>query len=67
MMQANPTHTLFHLDEWGHVIDAKHIGNSAQNGSIIPAKPNLESRTEWLPYLSTPLRDIKIGEELSYD
>jgi hypothetical protein len=63
---SQPNHTFyFHLDD-GHVIDAKHIGNSAKwiNHSC---KPNLEVEQNGYRIFLNALRDIKIGEELSYD
>jgi SET domain-containing protein len=61
-----PNHTFyFHLDD-GHVIDAKYRGNSARwiNHSC---EPNLEANQEGYRVFLTALRDIKVGEELSYD
>jgi uncharacterized protein len=61
-----PNHTFyFHLDE-GHVIDARHTGNSAKwiNHSC---KPNLEAIQDGNRIFLLALRDIKVGEELSYD
>ena len=61
-----PNHTFyFHLDE-GHVIDARHTGNSAKwiNHSC---KPNLEATQDGNRIFLHALRDIKVGEELSYD
>jgi SET domain-containing protein len=61
-----PNHTFyFHLDD-GHVIDAKHTGNSAKwiNHSC---KPNLEADQNGNRIFLNALRDIKEGEELSYD
>ena len=61
-----PNHTFyFHLDD-GHVIDAKHRGNSARwiNHSC---EPNLEANQDGYRVFLTALRNIKIGEELSYD
>jgi hypothetical protein len=62
--QPNPTF-YFHLDD-GHVIDAKHTGNSAKwiNHSC---EPNLEAEQNGNRIFLNALRDIKIGEELSYD
>lgn len=61
-----PNHTFyFHLDD-GHVIDAKHTGNSAKwiNHSC---EPNLEATQDGNRIFLNALRDIKVGEELSYD
>jgi hypothetical protein len=63
---SQPNHTFyFHLDD-GHVIDAKHIGNSAKwiNHSC---EPNLEAEQDGYRIFLNALRDIKVGEELSYD
>jgi len=63
---SQPNHTFyFHLDD-GHVIDAKHRGNSARwiNHSC---EPNLEANQDGYHVFLTALRDIKAGEELSYD
>jgi SET domain-containing protein len=51
MIASQPNHTFyFHLDD-GHVIDARHTGNSAKwiNHSC---EPNLEAESGWLPHLS---------------
>lgn len=61
-----PNHTFyFHLDD-GHVIDAKNGGNFARwiNHSC---DPNLEANQEGYRVFLIALRDIEIGEELSYD
>lgn len=61
-----PHHTFyFHLDD-GHVIDAKYNGNSAKwiNHSCAP---NLEADQDGYRIFLKALRDIKPGEELSYD
>jgi hypothetical protein len=61
-----PNHTFyFHLDD-DNVIDAKNGGNSARwiNHSC---DPNLEANQEGYRVFFTALRNIKIGEELSYD
>ena len=61
-----PNHTFyFHLDD-GHVIDAKYNGNSAKwiNHSC---KPNLESDQDGNRIFLKALRNIEVGEELSYD
>jgi len=63
---SQPNHTFyFHLDD-GHVIDAKHRGNSSRwiNHSC---EPNLEANQDGYHVFLTALRDIKAGEELSYD
>jgi SET domain-containing protein len=63
---SQPNHTFyFHLDD-GHVIDAKNGGNSARwiNHSC---KPNLEANQDGYRVFFTALRNIKVGEELSYD
>lgn len=63
---SQPNHTFyFHLDD-GHVIDAKHTGNSAKwiNHSC---EPNLEAIQDGNRIFLNALRDIKVGEELSYD
>jgi hypothetical protein len=63
---SQPNHTFyFHLDD-GHVIDAKHTGNSAKwiNHSC---EPNLEASQEGYRIFLKALRDIDAGEELSYD
>jgi SET domain-containing protein len=63
---SQPNHTFyFHLDD-GHVIDAKYHGNSARwiNHSC---KPNLESDQDGNRIFLKALRDITVGEELSYD
>ncbi|OPY86550.1 MAG: SET domain protein [Smithella sp. PtaU1.Bin162] len=62
----DPNHTFyFHLDD-GHVIDGKYNGNSAKwiNHSC---EPNLEAEQEGRRIYLKALRDIKAGEELSYD
>ena len=64
--KSQPNHTFyFHLDD-GHVIDAKYHGNSARwiNHSC---KPNLEADQDGNRIFLKALRDITIGEELSYD
>ena len=64
--ESQPNHTFyFHLDD-GHVIDAKHTGNSAKwiNHSC---KPNLEAEQDGYRIFLKALRDINVGEELSYD
>lgn len=64
--KSQPHHTFyFHLDD-GHVIDAKYHGNSARwiNHSC---KPNLEADQDGNRIFLKALRDITIGEELSYD
>ncbi|HNZ65310.1 MAG TPA: SET domain-containing protein-lysine N-methyltransferase [Smithella sp.] len=64
--KSQPHHTFyFHLDD-GHVIDAKYNGNSARwiNHSC---KPNLEAEQDGNRVFLKALRDIKTGEELSYD
>lgn len=64
--KSQPHHTFyFHLDD-GHVIDAKYHGNSARwiNHSC---KPNLEADQDGNRIFLKALRDISIGEELSYD
>jgi hypothetical protein len=63
---SQPNHTFyFHLDD-GHVIDAKHTGNSAKwiNHSC---EPNLEAEQDGYRIFLNALRDIDVGEELSYD
>ena len=63
---SQPNHTFyFHLDD-GHVIDARHTGNSAKwiNHSC---KPNLEAIQDGNRIFLNALRNIKVGEELSYD
>ena len=63
---SQPNHTFyFHLDD-GHVIDARHTGNSAKwiNHSC---EPNLEATQDGNRIFLNALRDIKVGEELSYD
>jgi uncharacterized protein len=63
---SQPNHTFyFHLDD-SHVIDARHTGNSARwiNHSC---EPNLEATQDGNRIFLNALRDIKIGEELSYD
>lgn len=63
---SQPNHTFyFHLDD-GHVIDAKYNGNSARwiNHSC---EPNLEAGQEGNRIFLKALRDIIVGEELSYD
>ncbi len=64
--KSQPHHTFyFHLDD-GHVIDAKYNGNSARwiNHSC---KPNLEAEQDGNRVFLKALRNIKTGEELSYD
>ena len=61
-----PNHTFyFHLDD-GHVIDGKHLGNSAKwiNHSC---EPNLEAEQEGDRVFLRALRDITPGEELFFD
>lgn len=61
-----PNHTFyFHLDD-GHVIDGKHLGNSAKwiNHSC---EPNLEAEQEGDRVFLRALRDIAPGEELFFD
>jgi SET domain-containing protein len=63
---SQPNHTFyFHLDD-GHVIDAKNTGNSAKwiNHSC---EPNLEAEQNGYRIFLNALRNIKAGEELSYD
>ena len=63
---SQPNHTFyFHLDD-GHVIDARHTGNSAKwiNHSC---EPNLEASQDGYRIFLNALRDIKVGEELCYD
>jgi len=63
---SQPNHTFyFHLDD-KHVIDGKIGGNSARwiNHSC---EPNLEANQDGYRVFFTALRDIKVGEELSYD
>src|SRR3569832_500234 len=62
----DPNHTFyFHVDD-KHVIDAKHGGNSARwiNHSC---DPNCEADEEDGRVFIKALRNIKAGEELSYD
>ncbi|MCE5211055.1 MAG: SET domain-containing protein-lysine N-methyltransferase [Deltaproteobacteria bacterium] len=64
--KSQPNHTFyFHLDD-GHVIDAKYNGNSAKwiNHSC---EPNLESDQDGYRIFLKALRNIKAGEELTYD
>lgn len=64
--KSQPNHTFyFHLDD-GHVIDAKYKGNSARwiNHSC---NPNLEADQDGYRIFLKALRNIKAGEELSYD
>mgnify|MGYP000868591593 FL=1 len=64
--KSQPNHTFyFHLDD-GHVIDAKYKGNSAKwiNHSC---RPNLESDQDGNRIFLKALRNIEVGEELSYD
>ena len=64
--KSQPHHTFyFHLDD-GHVIDAKYHGNSARwiNHSC---KHNLEADQDGNRIFLKALRNITIGEELSYD
>jgi uncharacterized protein len=61
-----PNHTFFfHLDD-GHVIDAKHQGNTAKwiNHSC---EPNLETEQDGYRVFLKAMRDIDVGEELFYD
>ncbi len=61
-----PNHTFyFHLDD-GHVIDGKHLGNSAKwiNHSC---EPNLEAEQDGNRVFLYALRDIEPGEELFFD
>lgn len=61
-----PNHTFyFHLDD-GHVIDAKHQGNSAKwiNHAC---EPNLEAKQDGYRVFVKALRDIDVGEELFFD
>ena len=63
---SDPNHTFyFHIDD-GHVIDAKHGGNSSRwiNHSC---KPNCEADETAGRVLIKALRAIKAGEELFYD
>lgn len=63
---AQPNHTFyFHLDD-GHVIDGKHLGNSAKwiNHSCAP---NLEAEQDGNRVFLKALRDIAPGEELFFD
>ena len=63
---SQPNHTFyFHLDD-GHVIDAKHSASFAKwiNHSC---KPNLEAQQDGYRIFLNALRNIKAGEELSYD
>jgi len=63
---SQPNHTFyFHLDD-GHVIDAKHRGNTARwiNHSC---EPNLEASQDGYRVFLKALRDIDPGEELFYD
>lgn len=62
----DPNHTFyFHIDK-KHVIDALYGGNSSRwiNHSC---KPNCQPDEEDGRVFITAIRDIKIGEELSYD
>jgi SET domain-containing protein len=62
----DPNHTFyFHIDE-GHVIDAKHGGNSSRwiNHSCAP---NCEADEEGGRVFIRALRNIAAGEELFYD
>ncbi len=61
-----PNHTFyFHLDD-GHVIDGKHLGNSAKwiNHSC---EPNQEAEQRGDRVFLHALRDITPGEELFFD
>jgi hypothetical protein len=63
---SQPNHTFFfHLDD-RHVIDAKHSAGPAKwiNHSC---EPNLEAEQDGYRVFLKALRDIKPGEELSYD
>jgi uncharacterized protein len=63
---SDPNHTFyFHIDD-GHVIDAKHGGNSSRwiNHSC---KPNCEADETGGRVFIKALRGIKAGEELFYD
>ena len=63
---SQPNHTFyFHLDD-RHVIDAKHNGSLAKwiNHSC---EPNLEVEQDGYRIFLKALRDIDVGEELSYD
>lgn len=63
---SDPNHTFyFHIDE-KHVIDAKVGGNSSRwiNHSC---KPNCEADEEGKRVFIKALRNIRAGEELSYD
>jgi uncharacterized protein len=63
---SQPNHTFyFHLDD-RHVIDAKHSSSLAKwiNHSC---EPNLETEQDGYRVFLKALRDIDIGEELSYD
>lgn len=64
---AHPTHTFyFHIDD-GHVIDAKHGGNSSRwiNHSCAP-NCEAEETPDGRVFIKA-LRDIAAGEELFYD
>jgi SET domain-containing protein len=63
---SQPNHTFyFHLDD-GHVIDAKHEGNTARwiNHAC---EPNLEAQQDGMRVFLKALRDINVDEELFYD
>jgi hypothetical protein len=63
---SQPNHTFyFHVDD-NHVINAKHTGNSAKwiNHSC---EPNLEAEQDGNRIFLNALRNIKAGEELSFD
>lgn len=64
--KSQPNHTFyFHIND-RHVIDAKYNGNSAKwiNHSC---EPNLEADQDGYRIFLKALRNIKAGEELSYD
>ncbi len=63
---SQPNHTFyFHLDD-GHVIDGKHLGNSAKwiNHSCTP---NCDADEENDRIFIKAIRNIQAGEELNYD
>jgi SET domain-containing protein len=63
---AQPTHTFyFHIDD-AHVIDGKHGGNSSRwiNHSC---EPNCDSEIVGQRVFIRALRDLRPGEELSFD
>lgn len=63
---TQPTHTFyFHIDD-SHVIDGKHGGNSARwiNHSC---EPNCDSEIVGQRVFIRALRDLRPGEELSFD